>query len=363
MSDTLSQPVVPPAILGEFFDKDVQVDVLSGGLVNQTFLVTEREGTHRILQRLGDVLKRSVSTDYIVVTDYLDDMGWEVPHMVPTKSGDMDLYDEQGNKWRAITYIESDGAPEKRPDADDLKAYGTILGEFHNTLSGLDYEMKFVIPHFHDIQSYANKLDSLQEQLPEALSNYVQEFNHTALLAKRLGVLPAHLPAAVQNFADTLLQTHISADAVPVLSKQLIHGDPKTENMLFRAGKPFTYIDLDTFMNASTALDVGDFLRSLAENAFHAGTPMTFENIQHTVDAYRQVTLPTIDSAEFMEWSLRAMQRIALELSMRFVNDIVDNNYFGWDPKVYGSRREHNLARALIQWQIFQKYDPIKLGV
>jgi hypothetical protein len=45
---------------------------------------------------------------------------------------------------------------------------------------------------------------------------------------------------------------------------------------------------------------------------------------------------------------------ITLELAARFLADYFNDNYFGWDPKRYKSRRAHNLARARGQIALFK---------
>lgn len=47
------------------------------------------------------------------------------------------------------------------------------------------------------------------------------------------------------------------------------------------------------------------------------------------------------------------MRAVALELAARFMIDVVEGTYFGWDNTRYKSRRENNLVRAEAQWKVY----------
>ncbi len=46
------------------------------------------------------------------------------------------------------------------------------------------------------------------------------------------------------------------------------------------------------------------------------------------------------------EYLVPAIRMVTLGLASRFAKDVYDDNYFGWDPKQFKSRKEHNKARA-----------------
>jgi hypothetical protein len=58
------------------------------------------------------------------------------------------------------------------------------------------------------------------------------------------------------------------------------------------------------------------------------------------------------------EWRLipQATWLVILGLATRFLNDYIDDSYFGWDKSRYVSRKEHNLARALGQIALYKDF-------
>jgi hypothetical protein len=70
-------------------------------------------------------------------------------------------------------------------------------------------------------------------------------------------------------------------------------------------------------------------------------------------DGYRKAAAPDVTADEFYTWSLAALQKIALELGMRFLTDVVDDEYFEYDKSRFASRLESNLHRSGVQWQLY----------
>ena len=47
---------------------------------------------------------------------------------------------------------------------------------------------------------------------------------------------------------------------------------------------------------------------------------------------------------------------VMLGLATRFLNDYIDDSYFGWDEARYNTRKDHNKARALGQISLYRSY-------
>jgi Ser/Thr protein kinase RdoA (MazF antagonist) len=197
--------------------------------------------------------------------------------------------------------------------------------DLHASVRSLNYTPRFSLDHFHDTPYHASKLIDSLPQLTEA----GRELGH--------GILRSYVT----------LPTDIE------MSRQLIHGDPKLDNMLFRDGKPFTLIDFDTIMKDSVWTDVGDFLRSLTgklldKDAAEAG-------ITNFVAAYREASNLGLSPDQTAHQALRHTGRIALELGMRYLCDIVDGNkYFSWSAEQYDSRHDNHIERAALQLRVAQ---------
>ena len=312
---------VAAKVWAQYFPADTPVfEYLSGGMVNASYKVTSEKGVF-ILQKLSPIFSgEGLECDFDTVTKYLKKNGWDVPTLAANKNGKFSTKTGNGDTWRVMTFIESDGKIPKNVNSEA----GKLLGKLHSTLAGLDYKPKFALPHFHETSYYAR-------QLREKLSK-LDENN--------------------QEFGQKALKTYDNAAPLETGKIQLIHGDPRTANMLFRGGKPFTFIDFDTIMVGSIWLDVGDLLRSLAEDAMNNGQTFNLAQVYEVADAYRTAACHEEDETLFRQSAVKAMQRISLELTMRFLIDVVDDNYFDWDNKQYKSRKQHNTERAKQQWAI-----------
>lgn len=135
--------------------------------------------------------------------------------------------------------------------------------------------------------------------------------------------------------------------------KHVIHADLKISNVVFDNGRAVGIIDFDTLLWHYPAVDLGDAYRSwcnrTAEDDPHATFDTTlFDAAEAGYAEGRGVAL----NLETRNLHLRATKLIALELASRFLIDVVRDNYFGYDPKRYPSRKAHNLARAVGQFHL-----------
>lgn len=318
------QPDLPPAVRRAYdISDDVVVERLSGGLVNDTLLVRD-QGERTIMRRLSPILGHTLLQDAEVVGNHLIEHGWEAPSNLPTVDGDPHTKDEAGLVWHRMPFIASDGKSPAKPSTELSAAAGTMIGGWHATVRKLDYVPRFSIPNFHNTEYYAAKLTDQLTAMPDR---------------------------AAYTLAGELLNRYSMLPEQDDKTSQLIHGDPKLDNMLFRDGKPFTLIDFDTVMHGSRWLDVGDFLRSIT------GKLLVSESAGNASEAfiqtYHEAGELDISVDEATHRAHRATGQIALELGMRYLSDIVDKEkYFSWDPSRHNSRRDNHLERTELQLQV-----------
>ena len=341
---------IPSDVLGAYFgevgpDFTDRVRKIGNGMVNLTLLVNHTEGNRGlvVLQRLSGMFDEGVVEDATVVAGHLAGQGWEVPETVLTRSGDTSIRDRtrsdelpQGWLWRATTFIECE-TPPNTTNQEEYRAVGALLGRFHQSLRGLEYQPKYAIDHFHDTEHHIGELRRLQDH-PE-------------------------MPTWAKEMAADVLTDYERLPAIPAEASmpQLIHGDPRTGNMLFRDGEPFTLIDFDTFMVHPIWTDLGDLIRSLVEDAAEKGGELPLADIRQVVDGYRTSAELDYDPDEFFAWSLTAAQRITLELTSRFLNDTVVP-YFAPDADIYPTRHHFDLARATLQRRVYNNLDQPQQG-
>jgi Ser/Thr protein kinase RdoA (MazF antagonist) len=156
--------------------------------------------------------------------------------------------------------------------------------------------------------------------------------------------------------ADSLLREAETLVALESLPLRHAHGDLKISNLMFdAAGRGLCLIDLDTLSRMHWALEMGDALRSWCnpnkEDRPSARLDLAF--FEAAVKGYRE-SAPGLISVD--EWAalVAGLARICLELSARFLADALNESYFGWEPKRYPARGEHNLARGRAMWSLYQ---------
>lgn len=228
--------------------------------------------------------------------------------------------------WRLTKYIDND--TRSRPINDTSESFrelGTILAKLHESLANIDYQPTFHLPHFHDTPYHINEL----------------RHKH------------AKLRGEAAALADAVLRSYDTIQPMPISPQQLIHGDPRTNNILFLNDRPFTFIDWDTVMVGSVWADVGDMLRSLVENHLLRDDSGDIQpKIRAFGDAYQNTSHLSTDHTQFFQNTINAARHISLELISRYLYDIIDDTYWSWDTGRFSSRAESNLSRASTQWKI-----------
>lgn len=312
-----------------FYNQPIQLKEISGGEINQTWLVTEKGGSKTVLQKLNPRLNIAICKDVDIVLRQMSTLGWEVPLIIRAKNGQLvwrqdSQHASKTTHWRASSYIPSTESKTSQPSLHAFRSYGALLGKLHFSLAQIRHCPEHEIPHFHDTPYHMSRLKSV---LPK-------------LSGKTLGI------------SKSALNAYESLPQLPFAKPQLIHGDPRTNNMLFRHGKPFTFIDWDTLMIGNPWLDLGDLVRSIVEKHIHK---VNHQHISAIACSYRAAIFDSTDHQTFTQNSITAAQHLSLELAARYLYDIVDDMYWHWDTAKFQSRAESNLTRAQTQWQTYKK--------
>ena len=133
------------------------------------------------------------------------------------------------------------------------------------------------------------------------------------------------------------------------------HSDYTTtayRNILFNdTFEATTLIDLDTLAPMPLAHEMGDALRSWCNPQGEASTEASFSlpYFESAMRGYCESVQGLFESDEIMS-IVTGVETIALELTVRFLADALNESYFGWDKEKYQSASEHNLERAQGQW-------------
>lgn len=326
----LSRTDVIPADVAEAYGVHPnRIAKLGSGLVNLTFAAEASAGNIALQQLAPDTPPEAID-DFIVYTEHLHTNGWLVPQLQPTADGQNYYRDQSGRLWRGMDLIPcDDDMPNNTASPHVLNTAGALLAHWHQSMSSLDYQPKYQVPHMHDTGYHLQKLEGYLDQLPDRS----------------------------QKLAEKALGVYAKLDLLPESPSQLIHGDPKLANMLFSGGRPFTLIDFDTVMRGSSWLDIGDMLRSVLKENLRTDTRPASEVVKTVASSYRNTVGATNSLYEFIHTASQATKQITLELTARYLNDIVEQNYFTWDKHKFDSRASNHLARALDQWKVFEKLE------
>ena len=306
-----------------------QVTPISVGWINHTFLVDGKFGKY-VLQKLHPVFKPEVNLDFQAVTCELNKNHLLEPQLILTDQDE--LWTMLGNDcWRMQTFMEGTTYVTVKEEKIAFEI-GRLTGKFHAVLQDFSYDYKCVRPNVHNTKSFFKEVADLVENSTEH-PHYADFFPLASKLLKEKDQLADFYKLPLHNS----------------------HGDLKISNFLFDdQNQAICLLDLDTLGRMPWPLEMGDAFRSWCNlKAEDDSTSQFSENIfKASLQGY-------CEQAKFF-WTplekdmlLVGIKTIALELSARFLIDVINDRYWGWDSDNYSSRKEHNLARAQGQWSLY----------
>ena len=316
---------MPAEALAHFLDaKSAVIRALGTGLINRTYLVETGSGRF-VLQWVNPIFDPAIHLNIEAVTKRLVARGVPTPELVRTRAGEL-WATVGGSVWRLMTFVEG-VTFDMLSSAAQARAAGELLGRFHRALEDLEHPF-VALRNIHDT---ARHLDALRDAIAA----------HTD---RRLHAEVASLGVRIASSAATL-------PALPPLAPRVCHGDLKISNVLFDAQeRAICLIDLDTVGPMHLGHELGDAWRSWCNPALEDDPAPRFDLdlFGASLDGYRDGLARALDSDERAAL-LHGVEWIALELAARFAADALRDRYFGWDANRYGSRPDHNLARARSQ--------------
>ncbi|MBD2308088.1 aminoglycoside phosphotransferase family protein [Chroococcidiopsis sp. FACHB-1243] len=331
------------------------IQAFGNGNINDTFLVTLRNSTqkHVILQRINThvfhqpelvMQNMRVFTDHATqrLQDWNSDRRWEIPSVILTQDNREYWVTPEGAFWRTIGFIEAAQSFDTVTDSDRAREAGCALGRFHNLVSDLPPEkLAVTLEGFHITPRYLQQFDA-------ALAKY--DKSKSPEIDFCLQFIQTH-----RNWVSVLEDAKISGE----LLLRLMHGDPKINNVLFdnNTERAVSVIDLDTLMPGLIHYDIGDCLRSSC-NSLGEETQQ-WQEVRFETELAQAILQGYVSQAkDFLtekdyEYIYDSIRLLAFELGLRFFTDyLVGNVHFS---KV--KYAEHNLVRALVQFQLTQSIE------
>ncbi len=341
---------LPMKTLGDLFDIPLPWDAIpvSGGLIHRTYQLRSEIGVFSLQALHPKLSSDEILCDFDAVTKHLQNEGFPAPRLIKTLHGDP-AADVDGTRWRLTTWLHGETKTEV---ANEETAYhaAKLLGRFHKVMESIDHEFKSRHPlhdtEFH-VSALENTLDRFRcEQINEIDSEtfkWIEKLSEETL--GRLSVINREF----QN---------------PPLPKRVVHGDPKISNIIFHPGKAEAVglIDLDTCARHTVLVDLGDAIRSWTPTGpeERSGGFRT-EILEALLDGYQTSGFP-LTQEEKGRIAL-AGPLITWELCARFVRDVMEDSYFGWDPAEYPSRRAHNIVRAKSMAELGRRLEQASIDI
>ncbi|UOA09898.1 phosphotransferase enzyme family protein [Methylobacter sp. S3L5C] len=324
------------AIAHQFANDVTALSPLGNGLINDTFLVTTQSAPF-VLQRINRSVfpaPDQIMANLIRLNRHLEqksatDVKLKIPGLVKTIANEDFYQDEQGDYWRALSFIANTESLETLTNLNQAQQTGFALGHFHRLVSDLEPLLLYdTLPGFHIS--------------PDYLRHYHQVLTQSTRQLEPESLYCTEFIANNQHFANDLE----AAKQQGLLVLRIIHGDPKLNNFLFDkdSKKVVSIIDLDTVKPGLVHYDIGDCLRScchdLATNTFD----LTISTAILTSYLAEAGAFFTDDDYRLLYAAIRL---IPFELGLRFYTDYLQGNrYF----KV--TEHKQNLKRAADQFRL-----------
>ncbi|MCK6547417.1 phosphotransferase [Myxococcota bacterium] len=307
--------------------EDAEVLPIAIGLINRTFEIKRSTGTRFILQHVNPIFTPRVHEDIEAVTAWVTERraGVIVPRLVRTNAGAL-FHEHEGRVWRVLTFIDGDTKEKVTEPALAFEA-GALLGRFHRALAGLEHEFKNKRLGVHDTKRHLAVLAEALEEHRDAHPRY----------------------GIVAPLCEEILAEARALPELPKVADRIVHGDPKISNLMFEhhTGRAIAIVDLDTLAHMPLFLELGDALRSwtnpLGED--HTDVEVSLPIFAKAVDGYAKETKGWILEDEWRAL-VPATRTIMVELAARFAADALHERYFGWNPRKFATRGEHNELRA-----------------
>lgn len=312
---------------------DYTIKRASSGLLNKTYIIRAGTGGEElyILQSVHPAVSMDgAMNNYFHVTQFLKEKGLPTQILLKTREGNLWIEDvEQNWRWRLMIGVE--GEFYNKTDNPHLaEEAGKLLGQFHTALSDYPRKLEIGRTSFHN-ERELGKLNQFKEQLMADPDEFIR--NTTELLLSEMPrlSLPKDLP------------------------KIIVHADPKVSNFLFtKDDKGICLIDFDTLQHLSPLYDLGDGIRSwCGQSEDDPNNTFNTEKYQAFMKGYLATSKGLLSERE-QALIPQAVQGIILGLTARFLNDYIEDSYFGWDETKYNSRKAHNKARAMGQISLYQ---------
>jgi hypothetical protein len=256
--------------------------------------------------------------------------------IIPTRSGDSYLKDQEEDYWRAYIFIEKAQSYDTLQNPSQAYEAARAFGTFQKNLIDLPGSPLYeTIPDFHNGQK---RYKDFERSLGLDSLNRAQQAREEIQFLQNHSWIFDVLPDLVSDGKITVRSTH---------------NDTKINNVMIdnETGEGICVIDLDTLMPGLVLYDFGDMVRTSTCKA--AEDEKDLSKVMLDVEMFTQVARGYLSSAgDFLnsvekEHLVFAGKMITLIIGCRFLTDFLQGDtYF----KIH--RPGHNLDRCRTQFQL-----------
>jgi hypothetical protein len=332
------------------------IDVLEfgNGNINDTYLVSldtdSAEEKQFVLQRINtQVFKQPklIMQNMRAFTEHMrkrareEGHRWEMPRVIRARDGQDFYIDDEGNFWRAISYVHSAKSFDTIKDVRVAHEVGYALGTFQYLISDLS------------VNKLADTLDGFHI-MPRYLRDFDRVFSKNGFKSNAEVKHCLKFVEQRRHFAPILE----SAREQGKLRLRPVHGDPKVNNVMIEetTGRAISLVDLDTVKPGLIHYDIGDCMRSgcnpLGEETDRWEAVQFDPEIGAAIlEGYLTQARNFLTAADY-EYLYDSIRLLTFELGVRFFTDYLAGNiYF----KV--KHPQHNLQRALVQFKLTESIE------
>ena len=319
---------------------DISIKSIKGGRINRTYkVITSSQLDNSESQFVLQMVNSSVFKKPELIMKNLDRLisysKLKGLDLISTNEGEHWYKADDGSIYRLMKFVPN--YPVASNNLNVCFQAGRAVGEFHRQYWKFPYEDLYeVIAGFHDTPSRFKYFDSILESTsPE-----------------RLAQARLEIKFAIENnsLASLIIKKLVSG----VIPWRVTHNDTKIDNVLFTSGGiAICLIDFDTVMAGAVAWDIGDAIRSLANNVAEEETNIEkvsflYYRFYSYLKGYASVMDGVLEPAEVMSLSDGCIV-IAYEQGLRFLTDYLNNDQY-YDT----SYPNQNLIRARIQFELLR---------
>lgn len=327
----------------------VNVEQITAGLINATYLISTDAGEKYILQKINTFVFKDpdgLMHNIVGVTKHLGEKiaqqggnpERETLSFVPCADGKYYHTDAEGGAWRMYVYVDDAHTYNKAEIADTLRSAGKSFGRFMKLLADYPAEtLNETIVNFHNTPSrYRDFLEAVEKDVK----------GRRAEVEKEIAFVMAR-EADTHRLTDLLAQGE--------LPLRVTHNDTKLNNVLFdkETEQSICVIDLDTIMPGLSLYDFGDSIRSGANAAKEDETDLAkiyidLDLFAGYTDGYLSETAESLNATEVENLAFGA-KLMTFECGIRFLTD-----YLNGDVYFRTAYEGHNLVRARNQFRLIE---------